>query len=389
MERSGPAIAQRSLRHGPVTVGSPADARAGRRDRRRWRRWPEWIAYAAALWSATYGLLGLHWALGGAGFPFGVGHDRGAHLSVLAGARPERTAPLIAVLGLLGAVVAITMARGRGRGAGRATILVLAWSAATGLAVVLPDFRVLVVVAYAPILLLGAPFGWPPGVRFLDAIPWPLINQGVCIGGGLLWAAAAVAYRRLSRGACGHCGRTDAVAEWTTPSAARRWGGAAVAVAVVVPVIYALTRWAWALGVPFGITARFYAEGRAIGLWWSGAALATLALAGAVLTLGLVRRWGEVFPGWLPVLAGRAVPRALVIVPAALVAIVVTAAGVMFMRMTVAGTFVLGGHAITLRENWGALAPELLWPVWGAALGTAALAYHYRTRSRCRYCGRR
>jgi hypothetical protein len=61
----------------------------------------------------------------------------------------------------------------------------------------------------------------------------------------------------------------------------------------------------------------------------------------------------------------------------------------MFVRMTVAGTFVLGGHAITLRENWGALAPELLWPVWGVALGTAALAYHYRTRSRCRYCGRR
>ena len=364
-------------------------ARTRRRDRRRWRRWPEWVAYSAALWSATYGLLGLYWALGGPGFPFGVGHDPGAHLSVLAGARPERTAPVIAALGLLGAVVAIAMARGRGRGARRALVIVLAWSAATGLAVVLPDFRVLVVVAYAPILLLGAPFGWPPGVRFFDAIPWPLINQGVCIGGGLLWAAATVAYQRLSGGACGHCGRTDAVAEWTTPGAARRWGRAAVAVAVLVPVLYALTRWAWALGVPFGITARFYREGRAIGLWWSGAALATLALAGAVLTLGLVRRWGEVFPGWLPVLAGRVVPRALVIVPAALVAIIVTAAGVMFVRMGVAGTFVLGGHAITLHENWGALAPELLWPVWGVALGAAALAYHYRTRGRCRYCGRR
>ena len=388
MERSGPAMTHRSLRHDPVAIGSRVATRT-RRDRRLWWRGPEWVADSAALWSATYGLLGLYWALGGPGFPFGVGHDPGAHLSVLADARPERTAPAIAALGLLGAVVAIAMARGRGRGVRRALVIVLAWSVATGLAVVLPDFRVLVLVAYAPILLLGAPFGWPPDVRFRDAIPWPLINQGVCIGGGLLWAAAAVAYRRLSGGACGHCGRTDAVAEWTTPSAARRWGRAAVAVAVLVPVLYALTRWAWALGVPFGITARFYREGQTVGLWWSGAALATLALAGAVLTLGLVRRWGEVLPGWLPVIGGRAVPRALVIVPAALIAIIVTAAGVMFVRMTVAGTFVLGGHAITLRENWGALAPELLWPGWGVALGAATLAYHYRTRGRCRYCGRR
>lgn len=356
--------------------------------RRVGRRWPEWAAPAAALWSAGYGLLGLHWALGGGGFPFGVGYDRGARLSVLAGATPDRTAPVIAVLGLVGAAGAIAMARGRGRGAARAALLAFAWAAAVGLALVVPDFRVLVVVAYAPILLVGAPFGWPPGIRFADAVPWPLINQALCIVGGLLWAAAAVSYRRRSAGACAHCGRTDAVAGWTTPDAARRWGRTAVGIAVVVPVVYALTRWAWALGFPLGITERFYREGQAVGLWWRGAALATLALVGAILTLGLARPWGEVFPRWLPVLAGRRVPRALVVVPAALVAVVVTTAGVMFVRMAVAGTFAIGDHAITFDRNLGALVPELLWPIWGVALGAAALAYGYRTRGSCPYCGR-
>jgi hypothetical protein len=39
-------------------------------------------------------------------------------------------------------------------------------------------------------------------------------------------------------------------------------------------------------------------------------------------------------------------------------------------------------------ENWAALAPELLWPLWGAALGAATLAYYYRRRSKCKHCGR-
>jgi len=52
----------------------------------RWR-WPGWIGYAAAAWSLIYGALGLYWALGGAGFPFGREKDPDAALlSVLGGA---------------------------------------------------------------------------------------------------------------------------------------------------------------------------------------------------------------------------------------------------------------------------------------------------------------
>src|SRR5215207_11712710 len=125
-----------------------------------WRRWPEWVGYATAGWSLLYGALGLYWATGGAGFPFGSGHDPNASLSVLAGARPEVAAPSIGALGLIGAVVAIAAARTWGRGTGRAALLAFAWALAAGLALVIPDARVLAVMGYAPMILVGAPFGW-------------------------------------------------------------------------------------------------------------------------------------------------------------------------------------------------------------------------------------
>jgi hypothetical protein len=68
------------------------------------------------------------------------------------------------------------------------------------------------------------------------------------------------------------------------------------------------------------------------------------------------------------------VPPAIAIVPASLVSVLVTSAGLMFWRRTLlgAGAFTLSG------TNWAALAPELLWPVWGFALGAATLAYYFR-----------
>jgi hypothetical protein len=249
------------------------------------------------------------------------------------------------------------------------------------LLLVVPDYRVLVAVAYAPIFLLGLPFGWPP-VSFREALPWPVVHQMIGIAGGLLWVAMIMAVERRQPGACAACGRVPANAGWTSPAAAARWGRVAVAVAVLIPCLYAATRWAWALGIPLGVSDEFLQAGAAEGMWWAGAALATLAVGGAVLTLGLIQRWGEVFPRWLPGLAGRRVPPALAIVPATLVALIVTEAGLMFVRLALAGHWAGEWH------NWGALAPELVWPVWGVALGLATLAYSYRRRDRCPDCGR-
>lgn len=344
---------------------------------------PVW-AWWAAVWSSVYGALGLFWALGGRGFPFGRANDPSAALSVFREARPDVGGPVIAVLGLLGVVVAVAMTRRRGRGIVSAALVGFTWVVAAGLILVVPDYRPLLGLAYAPLVVVGELFDWPPDVSLGDVLPWPVLNQVLCMVGGVLWAGAAVAYRRRIRGACPRCGRSDEPADWTAPESAARWGRWATVVAVAVPLIYAATRYAWALGIPLGITEEFLREGQAVGLWWAGAALATLAVGGALLTLGLIRPWGETFPRWMPIIGGRRVPPRLAIIPASLVSVLVTSAGLMFIRLVTTGGL---SETFAFAEDvgWAALGPELLWPLWGAALAAATLAYHYRRRGRCEH----
>jgi hypothetical protein len=153
-------------------------------------------------------------------------------------------------------------------------------------------------------------------------------------------------------------------------------------VAVIVPLVYAATRWIWALGIPLGIDAQLLESAQLAGATRSGAVLGTVAIGGAILTLGLIRRWGEIFPRWLPLIGGRPVPLALAIVPASTVAILVTAAGLMFWRRTLLGS----GTFSLARGDWAALGPELLWPIWGIALGAAALAYYLRRQGQGTPC---
>lgn len=345
-------------------------------------RWPQWVAYAAAGWALMYGALALYWALGGAGFPFGAENDRGASESLLAALRAQTAAPVIAGLGLAAAVVAVVMARTRGHGWARVLLLTFAWTLAVALLVVIPDRRVLIAVAYAPLFLVGAPFHWPP-VSFLVAVPWPVINQVILMVGGMLWAGAALVYQRRSHDACEHCGRSadDVSHQWTSPAMAARWGKWAVAVAIIAPAIYAATRYAWALGIPLGISEEFFREGQSTGLWLAGTGLATVAVGGAILTLGLVQRWGEIFPRWMLGLAGRRVPPALAIVPALLIAAILIPAGLADVR------FALAGAMGPIELTWSTLGPTLLWPIWGVALAAATYAYYLRRRERCQYCG--
>jgi hypothetical protein len=53
-----------------------------------------------------------------------------------------------------------------------------------------------------------------------------------------------------------------------------------------------------------------------------------------------------------------------------LVAVVLIPAGLMNARLPITAS------------TWGVTAPGLLWVVWGAALGTAAVTYHLRRRPR-------
>lgn len=145
-------------------------------------------------------------------------------------------------------------------------------------------------------------------------------------------------------------------------------------------MVYAVIRFAWLVGIPLGVSEEFLRELHADGAVWAGAGLAAFAVVGAILTLGLVQRWGERFPGWMVGLAGRRVPVMLAVVPASLVAVVVAAASL--------GFFATPHFLRMMGQLDAAAAPMLLWPLWSVALAAATLAYYLRRRGACARCGR-
>ncbi|MFC9561551.1 hypothetical protein [Agromyces sp. NPDC056965] len=347
------------------------------------RSWTAWIGYVVAGWSAAYGALGVWWALGGGGFPFGTGDpelmaERSAavKVSLLGQATPEVAGPVIAVLGFVGAVAAVMMARGVAGRWARRLLPAYAWLLAIVLTVGIQDYRTLIVFAYTPILAIAKLLGvWPEGSGWGDLYLAPRVNLMICLLAGIGWALTAVAYRRRVTTSCGACGRAGA----DEPSFVDRWGRGATWIAIAAPLVYCATRWAWALGFSLGMDPVAYREGQEQGLWIAGASLASFGIIGAVLTLGLIRPWGEVFPRWMVGLRGRRVPPMLAFVPAVLVSVLVTSASFMYLRIVLI-------DGIT-PETWAFNLPEVFFSVWGAALFVSALAYRRRRQRACEACG--
>jgi hypothetical protein len=250
------------------------------------------------------------------------------------------------------------------------------------------DVNLLALLGYTPYgvfaLLTGAEFGQ----AYLRAlIQWPIVHEVLCLIGGFLWLGATVSYARRSGDACLYCGRRDGPEGWTSPDRAARWGRTAVYAAIVVPVLYALNRYAFALGIPLGISEEYLRLGQERGMWVVGAFMASFGLVGAVLTLGLTQRWGEVFPRWMIGLAGRRVPIALAVVPASVVSVLLVVGGIAMWSgyaQMVAESLAGGTENINILAE----APTTLFPVWGVALAVATLGYYYRRRGTCRTCGR-
>ncbi|MFC6898143.1 hypothetical protein ACFQGX_22605 [Nonomuraea dietziae] len=217
--------------------------------------------YAAAAWSAAYAAAGAAWALGAPGFPWGASDpDPDGALSILAGLTPDPGGWWVAAFGLLGAITALALVRG-GPAVQRVAVFA-AWPLALLLAVVIPDSRLMMGVAYTPLMTVAGLFDGPWGqIGLGDAWPWPVLNQLLCMLGGVLLAGAALTAQRARREACGSCGRADEDTGWTTPASAARWGRVAVMVAVVTPLIYCATRWAWPLGIPLGVSREFLEQG--------------------------------------------------------------------------------------------------------------------------------
>jgi hypothetical protein len=135
-------------------------------------------------------------------------------------------------------------------------------------------------------------------------------------------------------------------------------------VAALGPVPYALARATWLTPWPqfAGPADALAPEVRLWGLLLGGAAAL-----GSVLTVGLIRPWGEVFPRWMPALAGRAVPIRTAAVPGGIVATLVTLAAVPMLVAMLSGDLTTGDKVMSV----------LVFPffLWGPALALAVWGY--------------
>jgi hypothetical protein len=335
------------------------------------RDWQLWAPYAAIAWSLIYGVLGMFWLVSGRGFPY-TSTGESAALGPLAG--------------LPAAALGAAMLRGMHGRLLRPLFITAGVLLAGILLLLMTDINLLIVLGYTPLGLFSLLTGAELGQVYLEMLrQWTLLHQLLCLSGGFLWLGATVTYARRSAGACLYCGRQDSLDGWNSPAKAARWGRIAVFVAILAPVFYALTRYAWVLGFPLGISTEYLRSGQESGTWISGLSLATFGLVGAYLMLGLVQRWGEVFPRWILGLGGRQVPMGLAVVPAAIVAVLLIVGGI-----TVWSDYdQLAANALaTGHELWIVVGPILFFPVWGAALALATLGYYFRRRGLCKKCGR-
>ena len=291
----------------------------------------------------------------------------------------------LAALGLVGSVVAVWIRSRRQASSGARTAALIVAAAVVAGAVLVVDSEILTRMGYLPALIVVsiASGEWE---RYFGGFLTPqFLSQVALLGGAALLATSAVRFARRTAAACEACGRRHRGPDpaWTTPAAAARWGRVAALVAASVPLVYAVTRFAWALGIPLGFSRAYLEQLAADGAVVAEVGLGGFAVVGAVLTLGLYQRWGEVFPRWMPGLAGKPVPVRLAVVPAAVVAAAVLPAGLGLIAGGLAGEPVPIGP-----DTWGAIAPIFLWPLWSVALGAATYAYWLRRRGRCAACGR-
>ena len=348
------------------------------------RSWQRWAPYAAVAWSLFYAALGVYWAVSGGGFSSAPELVTGVMGQVAGRFGPGAAWAIVIATGLPAAAVGTAMLSGVRL---FRPLFIIAGALLAAALLLMTDLTLLIMLAYIPFvvfrLLTGAGAGFYS--QSLAQTQWILAHQLLCLIGGFLWLAATVSYARRSTDACLACGRRDGPEGWNSPARAARWGRIAVYVAMAVPVIYALTRYAWALGIPLGMSEEYWRAGQERGEWISGLFLATFALVGGALMLGLVQRWGEVFPRWMIGLAGRRVPIALAVVPASIMSALFMVGGI---AMWSGFGQMAAGAVASGQDLWIVGGPVLLFPVWAAALAVGTLGYYYRRRGPCTVCGR-
>lgn len=218
----------------------------------------------------------------------------------------------------------------------------------------------------APLLVLFA-LGTVLGAEAVVQLATQLLPAVLAESGLILTTAHFVAAGALWAGVCGTvlrgAGHLERLGAWTV----RRRRMLAL-LAACGPLPYALTRLTWL--TPWPLLGGAAAEADLATRVW-GLALSLGAWLGALLTIGLIRPWGEVFPRWFPVVGGSPVPVAFAAIPGYTVAALLCFAAV---------PMVLSASALGLAPM---LAFTLIFPCWfwGPVLALAVRGYTGHRRS--------
>ncbi|MCI4061523.1 hypothetical protein MRQ36_02605 [Micromonospora sp. R77] len=310
-------------------------------------RWARWTPRSAALGSLVYAAVHAYWAVAGPPrFP-------GPGESFL----PEGWAPVAA--SAVAAVVALLVTVGwDSRPVVRWSLAASGW--VTGVALLLYSFML----PLSLLTVLGALFGAP--VRRADLAV--LLAQGSGATTGVLAVAVAVVAQRRARHACPACGRIHGRSpeRRTDPSPWWAYLGGYGAVAACLLRLGAQLPDGFRMSLSPGTTRAFVLT-----------FLVLMVLAGTVLPLALAHRWGRIWPGWVLPLAGRPVPRWLVLGPALFVGAGLTG------YFGVGGTTAWATGRIPGASGWFLPVTLAAYTVWGLGLLVAAASYLALTRPVC------
>ncbi|WP_232662450.1 hypothetical protein [Pseudonocardia sp. TRM90224] len=305
----------------------------------------EWAHPGPTVWAAAYTAVHAWWAVAGtpafgaSGVPF----------------LPDGWAPAIAGAAATAACVLTGPRSGHNRTVpARWAVVAVGWTAGAALIVHSLLFWIGIT------MVLMTPFGLPMTSDDVAAVGMRAAGSGA--GALTLWAMRAE-FRR-ARSACDRCGRVHGRSPDRRSEPAPWWAYLAGYLAVAGLV----TRLTPAFLLDGGITQGPGGAGFTL-------FVCLLITAGTVLPLALVHRWGRIWPSWVVPLAGRDVPRWLVLGPG------------VFMGAGLCAYFGGGGviAMLTGATSTGAvIAVEIGgYVAWGVALLVASLSYHRATKPPC------
>lgn len=285
------------------------------------------------------------------------------------GAPPFVRAESVLFLGwplvIAAAVAALTCAViGAGVLASRGAVARWLWCGAGWLAAaVLAGYGLLLWPGLAQLLMV--PFGEPLSLAEIGTI----LLRALATGTAVLTAAGTRPVLRELRGGCSGCGRVHGRVPESRREPTAWWGylGGYLAIAgLAVRLGPAVPNWIfeglWDSGTPGGAAFVLF--------------LVLMVLAGTVLPLALVHRWGRIWPAWILPWAGGPVPRWLVLGPG------------LMMSVGLLAYFGAGGTTALLLGMTSGKPLEAVeigaYVLWGIGLAIASVSYGRLTRPECR-----